>query len=200
MRLLLLRHGETTLGGDRYLGSRCDPGLSERGQEQARAAAAVLDHRPLRAVVVSPLRRALETARLIRPDVAPSVDERLRELDFGSLSGLTWAEVASRHPRFAAGWRSTLWPAPPGGERPSDFVARVLAAALDLAAAHRGPGDVLVVCHGGPIRTLVGTARGLAPLGGWHIGTAHGTVRTVRVGPVTLRRWHSARQAVAAAT
>lgn len=187
-RLILLRHGSTTAAPGTYLGSRSDPGLDDRGRAQARAARAALQGRPLSAVLCSPLRRARETAALAVPGVPVHLDDRLRELDFGALTGLTWAEVEARHPDAAAQWVARGWPMPPGGEDPRALWRRAAAAALDLHASQAG-GDVLVVCHGGVIRALLGAARGQGLDSAWRIRVPHGGIRVQRATPLALRRW-----------
>jgi len=188
LRLLLLRHGSTTAPPGTYLGSRSDAGLDERGRTQAVAAGVALRDRSLAAVLCSPLRRARETAALAVPGVPARVDERLRELDFGALTGLSWAEVEARHPDAAARWVERGWPMPPDGEDPRALWRRVAAAALDLHDSQRH-GDVLVVCHGGVIRALLGAARGLGLDSAWRIRVPHGCIRVQRATPLAVRRW-----------
>jgi probable phosphoglycerate mutase len=90
-RLWLVRHGETAWSAaGRFNGWR-DLSLSDRGRAQARALADRLRGRRFQAIWSSDLRRAVETARLAYGE--PSVDRRLRELDFGALEGRTWQEL-----------------------------------------------------------------------------------------------------------
>jgi len=160
VRLLLLRHGRTTAPRGTLVGSRVDPGLDEHGREQARAAGAMLRDHALSAVVCSPLRRARETLAIALPGAPARVDARLRELDWGDMTGLTWSEVEAQHPQTAADWVRTGWPVPANGEHPRALWRRVASAMLDLHAEGHD-GDVLVVCHGGVIRAVLGAARGL---------------------------------------
>ena len=188
MRLLLLRHGRTTASPGTLVGYRIDPGLSEEGRDEARAARTLLHGRPLAAVVCSPLRRARETAALALPDAAPELDDRLQELDWGELTGLTFAQVEKRFPDTAAAWLRDGWPLPPGGEHPLHLWRRTAAAVLDLH--RRGlDGDVVVVCHGGVIRAVVGAARGLDVGRAWRIRTPHAALRIQPATPVALERW-----------
>jgi broad specificity phosphatase PhoE len=188
IRLLLLRHGHTTAPPGTLVGCRIDPGLSEEGQAEARAARAVLQGRRLAAVLCSPLRRARETAALALPAATPEIDDRLQELDWGELTGLTFAQVEERFPDTAAAWLRDGWPLPPGGEHPLHLWRRTAAAVLDLHA--RGlDGDVVLVCHGGVIRALVGAARGLDVGRAWRIRTLHAALRIQPATPLALERW-----------
>jgi broad specificity phosphatase PhoE len=190
MRLLLLRHGRTTAAPGTLVGSRIDPGLSERGRQQAHAAGELLRDRPLAAVVCSPLLRARETAALALPQAVPEIDPRVQELDWGEITGLTFPQVEQRFPEVAAAWLRDGWPAPPGGEDPRALWRRTAAAVLDLHHAHP-EGDVLIVCHGGVIRALVGAARGLTLAGAWRIRTPHASLRVQRATPLALERWRA---------
>jgi ribonuclease H / adenosylcobalamin/alpha-ribazole phosphatase len=190
MRLLLLRHGRTTAPRGTLVGSRSDPGLDAHGHAQAEAAGRLLQARPLAAVVCSPLRRARETAAAAAPGITPRFDARFEELDWGDITGLTWAEVEQRHPATAAQWLQEGWPHPPGGEDPRALWRRVAGAVLDLHAEHRD-GDVLVVCHGGVIRAAVGAARGLGLGEAWRVRTPHAELRVQRATPLAVSRWRA---------
>lgn len=148
------------------------------------------------AVVVSPLRRAAQTAAVAVPAVAAVVDPRWTELDFGLLSGLTWGEVEARHPEVAAAWRRDGAPTPPRGESTERLLARVAEAVLALAAAHPDA-DVVVVTHGGPIRATVGLARGLRVDELWRVRVRLGGVRAVRLSPGVLARLGGAAASIA---
>ena len=104
--LVLLRHGETPLTAEKRFSGRGDPSLTERGLEQARAAAARLSSYDVSAVVSSPLRRAMQTARvaadLLGLDVV--IDDGLIETDFGEWEGLTFGEARSRWPEQMQAW------------------------------------------------------------------------------------------------
>ncbi len=165
LRLHLVRHGETALSGTSVIAGWLDVPLSPRGEAQARAAAEALAARPLAAVVASPLRRARATAAPIAQAQGLQVVEEpdLRELDFGLAEGLTFEELERRFPAVAAAWVAQPHQVRfPGGERMDDLVARTLRAAQAIARRHP-EGEVALVAHAGPIRALLGLARGLDP-------------------------------------
>jgi probable phosphoglycerate mutase len=161
---VLLRHGETALTPQkRFSGSGGgDPELSERGRWQAeRAAAAFAARGTIEAIVSSPLRRCRETAQAAADALGLEVriEEALREADFGSFEGLTFAEVKERQPEALDAWLASPRTAPPGGE---SFVAvgRRVAASRDRLLARYAGRTVLVVSHVTPIKTLVRLALG----------------------------------------
>jgi broad specificity phosphatase PhoE len=190
VRLLLLRHGRTTAPPGTFVGSRSDPGLDDHGRAQADAAAATLRGRSFAAVVCSPLRRARETAAIVVPAVEPRLDPRLRELDWGDITGLTWPQVEAEHPETAAAWVRTGWPVPPNGEDPRALWRRAAAAVLDLHGENH-EGDVLVVCHGGVMRAVLGAARGLGLEDAWRLRVPHCGLRVQRATPLAVARWRA---------
>ncbi len=150
--IFLARHGETDWNRElRFQGHR-DPPLNETGRRQARELAERLAGEELVWVYSSSLRRALETAELVaRPLGLPlSSEDGLREVDTGSWSGLTRAEIEERYPEAFRRWLD-YGPGWEDGESYEEMAGRV-AATLDLLAA-RHPGErILVVTHGGPVR------------------------------------------------
>jgi len=144
--LLLARHGETDWNREGRWQGWADPPLNDLGRAQAGALAETLRSVPFDAVYSSDLRRAHETAEILAaPHAVPVVtDPGLREIDVGSWSGLTRAEIDAR---FGP---DTVHP---DGETREQHAARVLAAVERLARAHP-EGRVLLVTHGGTIRAL----------------------------------------------
>ena len=117
----------------------------ETGRAQARQLAEQLRSMPFDAVYSSDLRRAHETAVIVAaPHEVPVITDRgLREIDIGSWSGLTRAEIEER---FPDGVRRD-------GETREQHVARVLATVERIARAHAGA-RLLIVSHGGTMRAL----------------------------------------------
>ncbi|MFD3871297.1 bifunctional RNase H/acid phosphatase [Streptomyces sp. NPDC058623] len=165
---VLLRHGETALTPQkRFSGSGgTDPELSPAGRRQAEAVAAALAARgTVQAVVSSPLRRCRETAQAVadRLGLPVTVEEGLRETDFGAWEGLTFAEVRERFPDDLQAWLDSAKAAPTGGGESFAAVTRRVSAARDrLTTAHAGR-TVLLVTHVTPIKTLVRLALGAPP-------------------------------------
>lgn len=129
-----------------------DVPLSELGEEQARSlgrwfAAMPADARP-EVVLASPYVRAVRTAELIGVGERVSVDERLREREFGVLDRLTTFGIKQRFPEQAE-HRAILgkfYHRPPGGESWCDVILR-LRSALDTISLHHADKRVLIVGH-----------------------------------------------------
>jgi glucosyl-3-phosphoglycerate phosphatase len=148
VRLILLRHGESTWNAQGRMQGTADPPLSDAGRAQARALAPLLARLHPDAVVCSDLRRACETAAGL--GLAGAVaDPRWREADLGRWAGRLAAEVVAEEPEAHAAWLEGAG-APPGGEAFPDTCARVEGAVRVLAAS--GARCALIVTHGGPIR------------------------------------------------
>jgi probable phosphoglycerate mutase len=152
IRLLLVRHGESTWNAVSRWQGQADPPLSPFGERQAEDAGARLaEVATITAVWASNLVRARRTGDLIAARLGIAqvrVEPLLRERDVGAWSGLTRDEIEERWPGYLAARRS-----PPDFEGDDELLARTRAG-LAAAADGSGPGDVLVVTHGGVIRTI----------------------------------------------
>jgi probable phosphoglycerate mutase len=147
-RVLLVRHGESTWNVEGRWQGRADPPLSPEGERQARYAAAAVAGVP--AIWSSDLARARQTAELLAPaGVAVWLDERLRERDVGSWTGLTTAEIDERYPGWVATGRR-----PPDWESDDALRARCWPALRAIEASLANEGCGVVVTHGGLIRVV----------------------------------------------
>ncbi len=165
---VLLRHGETPLTPQkRFSGSGgTDPSLSAIGREQAERVAGSLARRgTIQAVVASPLARTRETAGIVaaRLGLEVTVEEGLRETDFGAWEGLTFGEVRERYPDDLDAWLASPDAEPTGGGESFAATGTRIAATRDkLVAAYAGR-TVLLVSHVTPIKTFVQLALGAPP-------------------------------------
>jgi phosphoserine phosphatase len=160
--ILLARHGETDWNREGRFQGHADPPLNRTGRDQAVELSVALMAEDLAAVYSSPLRRALETAEILAAsrELEPVIVAALQEVDVGSWSGLTRTEVEQRFPEQYARWLDygQGWE---DGETYDEMGTRVVAALLELAAAHDGE-RVLAVTHGGPIRAAFAFAAGMS--------------------------------------
>lgn len=162
-RLVLLRHGETEYNREgRWQGSGSDPSLTERGVEQARAAAAALEVVRFDALYASDLVRAVETARVVAAALGlpVQIEPGLRELAHGAWEGKSTEEVLGTWPEEHAALETDPWNVPrPGGDSYRDLATRLWPVLDALADRHEG-GRVLAVTHGGPIRLVLSQITG----------------------------------------
>jgi probable phosphoglycerate mutase len=151
--ILLARHGETddNVPPPRVQGW-IDTPLNDAGRAQARALAAAVAPRGVRAVYSSQLARARETAAIVAEELRLQVteDERLAESRRGRWEGRLLEEIEAEDPELWAAWRRGGAEFRfPDGESLAEHADRVAAA---LADVRRGPLPALAVCHGGTIR------------------------------------------------
>jgi len=174
LRLDLLRHGETELGGG--LRGSLDDALTEKGWAQMREA--VIGQGPWDRLVSSPLQRCARFAEELgaQRDLSVSLDTDLQELHFGAWEGQSAAALMETDAEaLGLFWADPYAFTPPKGEPVSDFSARVLAAVMRLHAAHAGE-RVLLVSHGGVMRLLLARARGLPREQLLNVEVAHGAL------------------------
>lgn len=165
-----MRHGETDWNLQRRIQGLTDIPLNDTGREQARAAGRLLARRRWDRVYTSPLSRARETAAIIADELglpAPEPLEALVERNYGEAEGLNFLEIERRYPRRDA---------VPGQETREQVTERVVPALRALALQHPDEA-ILVVSHGGAIRSVL-TA--VDPDGG-HGLIANGSVHSFRI-------------------
>ena len=117
--LYLVRHGETewSLSG-RHTG-RIDIGLTERGDDEARALAPSLASIKFEHVLTSPALRARRTCELSGLGTSAQTEPDLQEWDYGSYEGRCSSEIREDRP----GW-ILCRDGCPGGEDAADVAAR----------------------------------------------------------------------------
>ncbi len=147
-RLYLVRHAEPAITG--VMLGQSDPPLSAHGRAQAAAL-----RLPCMPVYSSPLRRAVETARMFSE---PIIDAGFAEITCGEWDGMSWKDIASRYPAAAsaklADWFGVT---PPGGEPWDEFRLRVLGALARVST------PAIIVAHEAVNSVIVQSATGREP-------------------------------------
>jgi probable phosphoglycerate mutase len=182
-QILLLRHGETEWSRDGRHTSTTDVALTEAGLAEAMALRHVAARWTLALVVVSPMARARDTARLAGlDDQRVEVSGDLREWDYGEYEGRTTADIRATRP----GW--SVWTdGAPGGESPADVAARTDRV---IARCRAADGDVCLVAHAHVLRVLAARWIGLDASDGARLRLDTGTWSVLgyeREAPVVLR-------------
>lgn len=162
--LLLIRHGETDWNRENRFQGQNDIPLNAAGIEQGRALQRLLHDSPLDVVYTSDLSRARQTAETIlgsRTRTLPILSERrLRERNYGRWEGLTREEVMERFPDSWNRWRTEFaCHRPEGGETLTEVRQRVSDFLDEILRTCEGQ-KVMVVGHGGSVKTLVVAALG----------------------------------------
>jgi probable phosphoglycerate mutase len=160
--LLLARHGETDWNREGRWQGATDIPLNDVGRAQARALAARLAERKIRAVASSDLSRARETAEIVAIAIgAPHVGalRDLRERSYGAFEGLTREECRAKFPDAFGGKDPSAFVAPLDAEPNADVGARMMRGLTTLMATHAiADHAVVAVAHGGAIRMFLDAA------------------------------------------
>lgn len=154
-RLFLIRHAPALHGG--RLAGRSDVAADLSDGAALARMRDLLAAAELTAVVASPALRCVQTAGALWPGLAPRLDPRLVEQDFGAWEGMEFAALPDLGPLAPA---SLAAHRPPGGESFADLCARVAPALADLAGQG---GRIAVLAHAGVVRAALARALGSVP-------------------------------------
>ncbi|BDM67346.1 phosphoglycerate mutase [Streptomyces nigrescens] len=162
-RIVLWRHGQTAWNLERRFQGSTDIELTDAGLAQARRSARLLAALRPDAIIASDLSRAAATASelatLTRLDVTH--DAALRETYAGSWQGLTHEEILARYGEQYTAWKRGEPVRRGGGELETEVADRAAPVVLNHADKLPENGTLVVVSHGGTIRTTIGRLLGL---------------------------------------
>ena len=185
VRLLVVRHGETTWNAESRIQGQTDIPLSPRGEAQASCLRSRLAHELITTAYASDLQRAWRTAELavLGRDIPVVRDPIWRELRFGDWEGLTSGETVARDADIAAARRRHPGSVrPPGGENLADMRDRIAPAIESIRLRHPGE-TVLVATHGGVVRTLGCQLLGVDLDLAWRLGASNVGLAVVELWP-----------------
>ncbi len=166
--LLLVEHGETEFAGtdaksERIHGTKYDLPLTREGHNQAQQAADKLEGHDIASLKTSPMKRAKETAEYISDTIGQKaeVDEDLKPLDAGYLSGMTHATSKARMEYYVKNPHKEI----PGGETYGgwwDMASNRMA--KRLREAEKTPGQAHIdVLHSSEIASMPSIIKGEGP-------------------------------------
>ena len=156
MIFYIIRHGETALNAKGIMQGRLDEPLDKSGRDLAVLTGRAMKNIRFDRCISSPLKRARETAGTIlresENDVRIETDERLIEIDFGSLEGKTRSEMGEAGELFYTD--PFRYAGFPHGERIQDVCARTREFLMELIARDDGK-TYLISTHGCAMRAMV---------------------------------------------
>jgi glucosyl-3-phosphoglycerate phosphatase len=163
--VVLWRHGQTAWNLEGRFQGTTDIPLTATGIAQAHRAAKVLAAMNPDAIVASDLQRAADTAAEIAAvsGLDISYDEGLRETYAGVWQGLTHDEIKERYGEEYAAWKRGEPVRRGGGELETEVADRAAPVVLEAVDKLPDGGVLIVVSHGGAIRTTIGRLLGLDP-------------------------------------
>lgn len=166
MELYIFRHGKTVWNTIRKIQGHSDIELTDQGREVARRTSEAIKDIHFDAIYSSPLKRAYETARILRGDghLEIKTDDRLMEIGFGVMEGahcdkLTELEPGSPFHMFFN--HPELYPTPEGGESFDDITDRARGFLKDLVRWQKDSDRVMIVAHGAMNKALLRVIRNL---------------------------------------
>lgn len=159
MEILFVRHGETEANLTNLYYGRLDYSLTKLGREQAKKAGnlvRMMNFNPDR-IIVSGLVRTHETLRYMDFDVEEAEREpRINERDLGILEGYTYPQIIEMYPNLFQAWHDNWMDfIPEEGESQRIFSARIKEFLEELRTYEGELGKVLVVTHGGTMKTII---------------------------------------------
>ena len=144
MKILFVRHGETNLNNPRRMQGISDNELNENGIKQANIVKKIINNEDVDLIIVSPLKRAMQTAEIINSKINKKIiiDDRIKEMDYGLLEG----EIYSKdYWNMGYDYKSI------NGENILDFQERIYKFIEDIKVKYKNK-NILIVSHGGVAR------------------------------------------------
>ncbi len=150
MKISFIRHGMTAGNAEkRYIG-RTDEPLCENGIGIIKSKR----YPECDIVISSPMRRCIETAKLIYPAKEIKVYENFRECDFGGFEGKNYIDLNGDE--YYQKWIDSGGKlAFPGGESPLDFRRRCLAEFERMLEEIPEYRNISLIVHGGTIMSVL---------------------------------------------
>jgi 2,3-bisphosphoglycerate-dependent phosphoglycerate mutase len=180
--LVLVRHGQSEWNLKNLFTGWENPGLTDKGVEEAHTAGRNLKAEGLvfDLAFTSVLDRAQRTLTIMleelgQPDLETTRDQALNERDYGDLTGLNKDDAREKWGKDQVHiWRRSYDVPPPGGESLKDTAARVLPYYIGrILPDVLGGKRVVVSAHGNSLRALMMVLDGLSrdEVTGLEIGT-----------------------------
>lgn len=170
--LVLVRHGQSEWNEKNLFTGWKDPGLTEKGVNEAISAGKNMAAEGLKfdLAYTSDLSRAQRTLALIlkelgQEDLKTIRHQALNERDYGDLAGLNKDDAREKWGEEQVHiWRRSFDIPPPGGESLKDTAERV----LPYYQSHIWPdyiagNNIIIAAHGNSLRALVMQLEGLSP-------------------------------------
>lgn len=154
MKILLIRHGETTGDLEDRYGGFYDDHLTEKGRSQLSETAKKLKGVDVEIIFSSSLMRAKESAEIINKVLQTEVVflDGLRERNYGVLSGLTKTEALEKYPEVVE-LHNDYNNTDPEGESFVDFNNRVLRTFANII--DKPYQTIVILGHGGSIKAIL---------------------------------------------
>ncbi|MFH1650045.1 MAG: histidine phosphatase family protein [Candidatus Woesearchaeota archaeon] len=164
MQIYLLRHAETDYTKVSRIQGTSDVPLNAEGSIMAAKVGSHAKNLGVTHIYSATLKRARQTAEIVNRELGLEIDydSRLNERDYGGWTHKLWSDVLKENPNLNRVWaqEGTAFK-PPKGESIDDVVSRTLNFFEELIKHHGQNDRILIVSHGGPLKIILGYAKGL---------------------------------------
>lgn len=190
--VIFMRHGQADNNVNRTLvGRHLESHLTEQGRQQVADAARYLKGVKIDRVVVSPVIRTVETAKIVCDEIGVEyeTDDRLYEIELGKLVGMNYEEVVTKYGNLFLKFYDEHDPVLASfGVEPFTEVKRRVRSLLEEVMEKHGSSNVLCVTHLDPIKAAISGVLDLKPeaLYRWHIRNAALTILKQQAGIYSL--------------
>ena len=157
-KIFLFRHAQTTDNPSKIFSGNRNPDLTEEGIKEAEKIREALKQEKVTKAFTSDKIRNKKTLQIVlgpHPGIEPIIDNRIRERDYGELTGQNKDDIAKKYPDLYPLWHRSYDTPPPGGESLKDVEKRVLEFLTDLKMV-LSPNDIVFISASGnslrPIR------------------------------------------------
>ena len=152
--LTLVRHGESEANVRHMLSGWLDVDLTERGIEELEELRERVDYPASDAYYSSPLKRCVETCRILFPDKAPVISDAFKEVAFHSMEGWILSSKAEIDAYFESWVRDEPYL---DEETISDVMERARPAVMDVVSSceEEGKRSATIVMHSGIMRSAI---------------------------------------------
>lgn len=157
-RIFIFRHGETFDNKNRTFSGFRNTDLTPEGIEEAKGIGEKLKNEKVTKAYQSDQIRSKHTLELVlngfHQNVEIITDPRIKERDYGNLTGKNKDELAKIDPKDYALWHRSYDTPPPGGESIKDVEVRVLAFLNDVIPTWKKDDVIFISAHGNSIRPM----------------------------------------------
>ncbi len=162
VKIFFVRHFETKLNDNTFLGQGRDPSIKENN-------ANFKFKLKVSKAYSSPMRRCIETSKIIWGSNNTEPDCRLLEFNYGEVEGMSVDDLRKKFPEIIEQWNKGNDPRFPEGENTSDLLLRLRSFISDLSIEieKKKLKSVGIVTHNGILRCLIGSKFNL-PKTEWH--------------------------------
>ncbi|MEG1560601.1 MAG: histidine phosphatase family protein [Clostridia bacterium] len=182
MKIWLIRHGETKGNSEKKYIGRTDEALNEKGIEQAKA----FFPPKINKLIISPMLRCRQTAKIIFPDVDNTVCNELRECDFGLFEGKN-ADELKKVEAYRAWVDDGCIGDIPCGENVEAFKKRCYDAFQSALIDAEADETFAFVIHGGCIMAILERYEGKRGYYDYHIGNCeYSLCLSKKANPISL--------------